>query len=67
MTYIRKHTLSKHQVQITDYKKTYGPFKIIKKVFHKCHICGKIVLLDRDALGTHIRGTHKMKEKEYTN
>ena len=34
-------------------------------VWHRCHICGKLVLMDSDALGGHIKGTHRMKEKEY--
>ena len=34
-------------------------------VWHRCHICGKLVLMDSDALGGHIKGTHKMKEKDY--
>ena len=55
----------KHELQITKYKDLYGPFEIIEKVFHKCHLCGKILLLDSDAMGGHIKGTHKMKEKEY--
>eukprot|EP00092_Neocalanus_flemingeri_P040386 GFUD01043985.1.p1 GENE.GFUD01043985.1~~GFUD01043985.1.p1 ORF type:complete len:347 (-),score=77.20 GFUD01043985.1:115-1155(-) len=62
---MRSHTLSKHELQITRYKELYGPFEVIENVFHKCHICGKIVLLDNDALGGHIKGTHKMKEKDY--
>lgn len=65
LTAMRSHTLSKHKLQITKYKELYGPFQIIEHVFHKCHLCGKIVLLDNDALGGHIKGVHKMKEKEY--
>ena len=55
----------KHDLQITKYKELYGPFQIIEHVFHKCHLCGKIMLLDCDAMGGHIKGTHKMKEREY--
>jgi len=62
---MRMHTISKHDLQITRYKELYGLFEIIEQVFHKCHICGKIVLLDNDALGGHIKSTHKMKEKDY--
>jgi len=65
LTHMRTHTLSQHQMQITKYKEVYGPFEIIEKVFHKCHICDKLVLLDSDALGGHIKGVHKMKEREY--
>ena len=63
---MRGHTISKHDLQITRYKKLYGPFEVIDQVFHKCHVCGKIVLLDRDALGGHVKGMHKMKERDYT-
>lgn len=65
LTRMRTHTLAKHNIQITKYKEIHGPFEIIEKVFHKCYICGKLVLLDSDWLGGHIKGTHKMKEKEY--
>ena len=63
---MRRHTRLKHKLQITKYKELHGPFKIIEHVFHKCHLCDKIMLLDRDAMGGHIKGTHKMKEKDYT-
>jgi len=36
-------------------------------VYHKCKICGKLVLLDSDFLGAHIKNTHKMKEREYSD
>ena len=65
LTGMRSHTLMKHRIQITRYKQIHGPFEIIEKVFHKCYLCGKIVLLDSDSLGGHIKGTHKMKEKAY--
>ena len=57
--------MSSHGVQITKYKEMYGPLEIIEKVFHKCHLCGKIVLLDSDTLGAHIKRAHKMKERAY--
>jgi len=65
LTNMRSHTMKQHDLQITKYKDLYGPFEIIEKVFHKCHLCGKILLLDSDAMGGHIKGTHKMKEKVY--
>lgn len=37
----------------------------VQVVWHSCHLCGKLVLLDSDALGAHIKSTHKMKEKDY--
>lgn len=65
LTGMRSHTQAAHGLQITMYKEIHGPFEIIEKVFHKCHICGKILLLDSDAMGGHIKGTHKMKERDY--
>jgi len=65
LTGMRSHTMLQHKIQITKYKELYGPFQIIEHVFHKCHLCGKIMLLDSDAMGAHIKNTHKMKEKEY--
>ena len=65
LSQMRSHTLAKHYLQITKYKEIYGQFEIIEKVFHKCHLCGRLVQLDSDTLGGHIKSTHKMKEKEY--
>jgi len=65
LTAMRSHTLSAHNLQITKYKEIHGQFEILQVVWHRCHICGKLVLMDSDALGGHIKGTHKMKEKEY--
>ena len=62
---MRSHTLQYHGIQITKYKEMYGRFEIIEKVFHKCKLCGKLVLMDSDILGGHIKGTHKMKERDY--
>ena len=65
LTYMRIHTVNAHGMQITKYKEMYGQFEIIEKVFHKCHLCGKIVLFDSDTLGAHIKRAHQMKEKTY--
>jgi len=65
LTAMRSHTLSAHNLQITKYKEIHGQFEILQVVWHRCHICGKLVLMDSDALGGHIKGTHKMKEKDY--
>ena len=62
---MRIHTVWSHGVQITKYKEMYGQFEIIEKVFHKCHLCGKVVLLDSDTLGAHIKRVHNMKERTY--
>ena len=78
---MRAHTQNVHNLQITKYKEIHGQFEIlevptlklphitcfysVQVVWHSCHICGKLVLMDSDALGGHIKGTHKMKEKDY--
>ena len=65
LTGMRRHTKLKHKLKITKYKELHGPFKIIEHVYHKCHLCDKILILDNDAMGGHIKFTHKMKEKVY--
>jgi len=62
---MRNHTLSAHKLQITKYKEEYGPFELLQEVWHACHLCGELVLLDNDHLGGHIKSVHKMKEKAY--
>ena len=57
--------MQSHGLQITRYKEVYGQLEVIEKVFHKCHLCGKIVLMDSDTLGAHIKRAHKMKERDY--
>ena len=57
--------MQSHGVQITEYKAMYGQFEIIEKVFHKCHMCGKIDLMVGDTLGAHIKRAHKIKERTY--
>merc|ERR1719341_617021 len=60
---MRNHTLSAHKLQITKYKEEYGPFELLQEVWHACYLCGDLVLLDNDHLGSHIKSVHKMKEK----
>ena len=62
---MRSHTLGRHKVRITKYKEIHGPFIIIDIVYHKCQLCEKLILLDSDFLGVHIRTIHKMTEREY--
>ena len=59
------HTLQSHGIQITKYKEKYGQIEIIKKILHKCKVCGNHILMDSDILGGHIKGTHRIKEKVY--
>lgn len=70
LSMMRFHTLKQHDLQITKYKEIHGNFHedrsmIVEIVYHKCHLCGKLVLLDNDSLGGHIKGTHKWTEKDY--
>ena len=46
LTGMRRHTKLKHKLKITKYKELHGPFKIIEHVYHKCHLCDKILILD---------------------
>jgi len=62
---MRSHTKQVHKMQISSYKEKFGQLTIIDKVYHKCHICGKVVLLDNDVLGGHVKHSHKMTEKDY--
>lgn len=69
LSMMRLHTL-KHGLQITKFKEIHGNFHedksmIVEIVYHKCHLCGKLILLDNDALGGHIKGVHKWTEKDY--
>ena len=65
LEYMRQHTSKMHGIQISNYKKDYGDLEIIKKVFHKCHICGKLILWSSDRLDQHMR-IHNVTRKEYT-
>ena len=47
---MRRHTKLKHKMRITKYKELHGPFEITEHVFHKCHLCDKILLLDNEVL-----------------
>ena len=58
LTGMRNHTRSVHNLPITDYKLKYGQLDIIDVVHHKCHLCGKVVLMDHDAIGAHVKGIH---------
>jgi len=62
---MRSHTLSAHKMRITKYKEVYGPFHLLEEVWHACYLCGQLVLLDNDHLGSHIKSAHKIAEKTY--
>ena len=54
LTGMRRHTKLKHKMRITKYKELHGPFEITEHVFHKCHLCDKILLLDNEVLTTRL-------------
>ena len=37
----------------------------MKKIFHRCFICGKLVLWDSDKIGFHMKFQHRILEREY--
>jgi len=62
---MRSHTLAVHKMRITQYKEVYGPLNLLEEVWHACYLCGQLVLLDNDHLGSHIKSAHKIAEKTY--
>ena len=68
LTAMRSHTRSKHEMSIAVYRERFGQLAdhMEEKVFHKCKICHKILLLDSDIIYHHARRTHGLMFKEYT-
>ena len=52
-------------MQLSSYKKGHGALEIMKKIFHRCFICGKLVLWDSDKIGFHMKFQHRILEREY--
>jgi len=66
VNYLRGHTQSKHQMDITSYKKQFGSdYTYIVKTFHKCNICGSEMLFDQDTIASHVRKKHDTSFKDY--
>jgi len=70
LTDMRVHTKKKHEMVITEYRNRFNQhhFDIIERVFHRCGICQKIILLDSDSVASHLhshKGEQKMTHKEY--
>jgi len=63
---LRGHTRAKHDINITAYKQSFGITKLelVKEVYHKCAICGQLLLLDSDTIAAHIP-RHKITHKNY--
>ena len=61
---MRNHTKTIHNMSISEYKSKFGKeYEIIEKVYHKCRICGKIILLCSDSVAEHLKTLgHKLKD-----
>ena len=67
---MRGHTKTAHGIQITEYRTKFNQFfyNIVEKVFHRCGICQLPILLDSDAIASHLgnnKVTQKMSHKQY--
>ena len=70
LTTMRQHTKSKHGMVITDYKTKFEQtfYDMVEKVFHRCGICGLAILMDSDAVSSHLgsnKATHQISHKQY--
>ena len=65
---MRVHTRKVHGITITEYKNEYGGLEdhMVEAVYHRCRLCEKVLLLESDAINTHMKG-HKFNMKEYSN
>ena len=57
VTEVRGHTKKVHNMVITDYKNKYNQhyYDLIELILHKCGICEEYLLLDSDAIATHLK------------
>ena len=68
MTRLRSHTKSEHKMTITEYKAQFGATLVpVETVYHKCGLCGKLVLFDSDHISDHLRRAGHMTHKEYND
>ena len=64
---LRKHVAHKHSLTYTEYKLRYGgdpKRQVINMIYHPCLLCKKVVLLDTDELGKHLKD-HKLGYTQY--
>merc|ERR1719219_698515 len=64
---LRKHVAHKHSLTYTEYKLRYGgdpKRQVINTVYHPCLLCQKVVLLDTDELGKHLKD-HRLGYTQY--
>ena len=68
LTAMRSHTKKSHKMTIAMYRERFGQLAnhIVEKVYHKCRMCDKILLLDADLVYHHAR-THGLSFKDYTS
>ena len=64
---LRYHVRQMHNIPIDEYRKTHGNPRdaIIEKVYHKCGLCIKSILLDSDEISSHLRSNHSISHKNY--
>jgi len=63
--HMKKH-LESHNMTLDQYKEMYGTeWEYVKKVYHKCGICGVPMLFDLETLFNHLKKNHQIKVKEY--
>ena len=57
MSSMSDHTIAVHCLFLKEYKEIYGDHKekISRKIFHKCGICDKTLLLDVDEIDAHLK------------
>ena len=65
---MRSHTKNVHGIRITDYKQQYGQLinTVVEKVFHKCGLCARVLLLDPDVIKQHLGNYHRISLKQYS-
>ena len=66
---MRTHVRVKHDVTIGDYKQRFNiatdrDYELIRKVLHKCGICGIYILLCADVVATHCK-KHRISHADY--
>ena len=67
LTSLRHHTRAAHGISIAEYKAQFGVVSPVERVLHKCGVCHQLILLDSDAVATHLRsgGHPKITHKNY--
>ena len=55
---LRGHTRKCHNLTITRYKELHGNLQLLEEVHHPCGLCGDCILLDSDAIASHLHVKH---------